>query len=317
MLLPLPFQVPAIHSPAPPASAYADCETQLLDRLDLGQPLGPTPALRGRDRAAYLWLATAATWKPGRKPLAPFAPGSAELREAQDVQALLKGPAPSEAAVAKLSLKLAGSRLLLWRWMKARELESPLDLQLRRAIEARLLEPGPALIQGWALRHALCFSVAERDQAHFAALRRAHGAQAQSLFSGFQSLFALLDGPSPIFRTWRLPELDYRDQGLGDLGARRIWVAPFDTPPPRGTAWIIPSATGQLGTRESQLRGVLLKEAEGLAAKLRAMSRQACFVASSREWERQGLAYFPILIELDASKNIIAIEMGDAAPIKP
>jgi hypothetical protein len=311
VLLPLPFQVPAVQAPDS-APTYAEAEFLLLDRLDLDQPLPQVPALKGRDRRAYAWLQAAATWKAG-PPANPFTEGTAERKEAEALRAFVA--TPTEPRLARLPLALSGSRLLLWRWMKAREAKAPLSLELRRAVETRLLEPGPPTIRGWALRHALCFTLAERDLAHFATLRQAHGSLAQGLFAGFQSLFALLDGPSPVFRLWDLPSLASQDHGLGELGSDRVWIAPIDAPPAEDVAWIIPSARGELGDREAQLQGDTLQEARDLGTKLQ--GRKASFAASAAEWERQGLSYFPALIELDGEKRIRAIRMGDAAPARP
>ena len=315
MLLPLPLPVPALQAPAPPQFNYADADSVLLARLDLGQPLDQAPALQGPERAAYAWLRAAAGWKPGQAPNDSFAPGSRERQEADALRALIASPAPAPARLAKLPLSLGGSRLLLWRWMRARR--TPMAAPLRGAVEDRLAEPGPEIIRGWALRHALCFALAEGDTARFAQLKETYGAQARETLAGFQTAFAMVGGPSPVFRMWRLPELDYRDQGLGDLGSTRVWIAPLEAPPPPGAAWIIPSATGIMGEREGDLPAPMLAEAKELAAKLKASGRQAYYAASAREWERQGLAYFPILIELDAQKQITAIRMGDAAPAKP
>ncbi|HJU83405.1 MAG TPA: hypothetical protein VJ600_04275 [Holophagaceae bacterium] len=315
MLLPLPAPPPAIQTPAPSEQTYADAESVLLDRLDLGQPLGMAPALRGRERAAYQWLRSAATWKAGPAPAATFPPGSPEYREEETLRALVHGPLPSPTRIKSLSLSLGGSRLLLWQWLKAHR--SRMAAPVRQAVEDRLAEPGPEILRGWALRHALCFALAERDQDRLGRLKGMYGVQSRDLFAGFQAAFAMLGGPSPVLRMWRLPELDYRDQGIGDLGSRRVWMAPVDAPPPPDSAWVIPSGTGLMGERESMLRGDELKEAEALAARFKADGRQAFFAASARDWEKQGLAYFPILIELDASKNIIAIKMGDAAPSRP
>ena len=180
------------------------------------------------------------------------------------------------------------------------------------------MEPGPAVLRGWALRHALCFALAERDTRRLAALKATRGVDA-GLARGFQALFALLDGPTPPFRLWRLPELDYQDLELGALGTRRIWIGPMEPglriPP--GTAWIIPSATGALGERESALHGPVKVEAEELASKVKALGHNAWFAASAQEWEHQGFSYFPALIELDDKGNLTRIQMGDAAPGRP
>ncbi len=316
MLLPLHAQAPTLQAPpVGPEPGYTQAEAELLDHMDLGEPFGAEPLLSGRDQLAYRWLKAAATWKPGRVPVEAFPPATLEHREAEAMRAFLAGPLPSLAQIDKMSLRLGGSRLLLWRWMKARK--PRLAAPLRRAVEDRLAAQGADILRGWALRQALCFALAERDSARFGQLKQSYGAQSRDLFAGFQSLFAMLDGPSPVLRIWQLPGLEYQDSGLGDLGASRVWVAPFEAPPPEGAAWIIPSATGLMGARDSQLPDKLKAEAQELSKRLEGMGRKAFFAASAQEWERQGLSFFPILLQLDAEKRITGIQMGDAAPGRP
>jgi hypothetical protein len=105
------------------------------------------------------------------------------------------------------------------------------------------------------------------------------------------------------------------------LGAQRVWIRPAEAGPlpqlPTGTAWIIPSATGSLDEREASLTGASLKEGEALASRLRTEGRTAWFAPSRGAFVQIGLAWFPILLDLDTRGYLQSIRMGDAAPGKP
>lgn len=304
-----PFQAPpAAVATLPKPPSLAEAETAVFVALDMDAPL-PRPVHLATGARAYAWLRTAAQWKAGEPfPADPFAKGS---KEAQEIEALRPFLASGEGA-AKLPLHLSGSRLLLWKWMRNRDRTAPLPKEERKVIEDRLLEGGPDMLQGWALRHALCFAVAEQDDARFAELKASKGADSPDTFAGIQSLLGLLGGPSPLFRLWKLPGLAYQDAGLGDLGARRVWICPPGFSVPEGAAWIIPSATGNQNGREAELDPGMEAEAKARVKELK--GRRAWFAASRTEWEAVGLSWFPILIELDKSGNLVSVRMGDAAP---
>jgi hypothetical protein len=139
--------------------------------------------------------------------------------------------------------------------------------------------------------------------------------------TGFQRLFGLLGGPSPVLRFWTLPGLDYRDLRLDELGARRAWIRPAENGPlpelPTGTAWIIPSPSGSLDERAASLTGASLNEGEALASRLRLDGRSAFFAPSGAAFAQLGLVWFPVLLDLDAKGHLRSIRMGDAAPAKP
>jgi hypothetical protein len=86
---------------------------------------------------------------------------------------------------------------------------------------------------------------------------------------------------------------------------------------PKGTAWIIPSASGGLGERDASLSGATLNEGQSLSSRLRQDGRTAFFAPSQAAFLQVGLAWFPILIDLDAKGHLRSIRMGDAAPDKP
>jgi hypothetical protein len=145
-------------------------------------------------------------------------------------------------------------------------------------------------------------------------------ADTEEVIRSVQRLFGLLGGPSPALRLWELPGLTYRDLSLDQLGARRIWICPLEGGPlpdlGTETAWILPSESGGLDEREASLPEGLLHEAKALAGRLPAPSR-AYFAPSRAAFERLGLSWFPILIDLDAKGNLQSVRMGDAAPRKP
>ncbi len=311
MLMPPPQAPPVVSTPSPtPAQrpTYASAEAALLAALDADSSLPPSPRLANGAKA-YAWLREAAAWKPGAPaPRDPFAKGSRDAKEAAALRAFLA----SGQGAADLPLELAGSRLLLWTWMRDRDRHAPLPKEECARIEDRLLKDSPDMIQGWALRHALCFAIAENNDARFAALKAEKGSDFPNLFGGVQNLLGLLGGPSPLFRLWSLPDLRYRDLTLSMLGARRVWICPPGPAVPAGAAWIIPSDTGEQSDREAELSPGMKAEAQALITQLH--GQRAWFAASREEWEATGLAWFPILIELDEHGNLTSVRMGDAAP---
>lgn len=304
-----PFQAPpAAVTTLPKVSALAEAEGRLFAALDADEPLPPAGRVASGTRA-YAWLHAAAQWKAGAAaPANPFSKGTKEAKEVDAMRSFLA----SGTGAGELPLELSGSRLLLWAWMRNRDRTAPLAKGERAAIEDRLLAGGPDLLKGWALRHALCFAVAEKDGARFTALKAAKGAEAPDTFTGVQSLLGLFGGPSPVFRLWTLPDLRYQDATLGELGARRVWICPPGIPVPAGAAWIIPSTTGSQNGRETELDPGMKTEARALVPDLK--GHTAWFAASRTDWEATGLAWFPVLIDLDKDGNLVSVRMGDAAP---
>ncbi len=319
--MPLPPQQtpPTIATPAPSSQ---EAENALLEAYDWGQTLPSAPKLKGPAILKYQWLRAAATFDPAHDlPTNPFAT-SPERKEAEALRHLLQAPKEQVGSALKaLPIREAGTALALWRWGQLQVRNGSFDGPLRRAWEDRLLGAGPALTRGYALRHALCWALAEQDESRFSYIRSAAGANSEDLLKGFQRLFGLLGGPSPILRLWAMPALEYRDLRLDELGGTRIWFCPTEDGSfpqfPMGTSWIIPSASGGLDARDSSLAGPLLSEGQALAEKLRLAGRTAYFAPSRAAFESLGLDWFPILIELDAMGNIKAVRMGDAAPDRP
>jgi hypothetical protein len=301
-------------------SAGLEAEAALLNAYDWGRPLPPGPNTRGPVALSYRWLEAAATYDPAHGlPTSPFATGRGH-QEAEALRRLLKEPPARIAAALKaLPLRESGTALALWRWGQARVRAGTFDLPLRRAWEDRLLAAGPALTRGYALRHALCWALADQDETRFATLRSAVPGP-NELVSGFQRLFGLLRGLAPELRLWSLPGLDYQDLRL-DQVASRIWICPIEAGAlpelPAGTAWIIPSATADLEERDASLSEPLAAEGRALATRLQAGFRSARFAPSRSAFQRLGLLWFPILIELDGLGNVRSVRMGDAAPAQP
>lgn len=309
---------PAEVRPAPPTAA--ELQDQLLEAYDWGRPLPEAP--KGPGATAHRWLLAAATFDPQQEaPADPFPPGAAH-REAEALRTLMKAPRTRLAPrLAALPLHEPGTALALWRWGKAQVREGHFTSAVRRAWEDRLLAKGPGLTRGYALRHALCWALADQDEARFASLKARADESADPVVAQFQRLFGLLGGPSPILRLWSLPGQDYQDSRLDQLGARRLWILPAGEAPlpelPADVAWIIPSLDAGRDDRSASLPGSLLTEAQALSARLKATGRIAYYVPSRAAFESLGMAWFPILIDLDGHGNIKAIHMGDAAPRKP
>ena len=311
---------PAVIVPAAPGPLEA--EHALFEAFDWGRPLPPMPRLKGPAALDYRWLRAAATFDTGRGlPANPYATGSGR-REAEAFRRLTALPqAQLEAALKALPLRQPGTALALWRWGQLRVRSGSFPSALRRIWEDRLLTAGPALTRGYALRHALCWALAEQDEARLAEVRSRTGPGSGDTLKGFQRLFGLLGGPSPELRLWTLPGLEYQDLRLDQLGSGQIWFCPPEDGPlpdlPAGIAWIIPSLSGNLDEREASLTGAPLTEGQALATRLRDAKRAAHFAPSRKAFEQLGLAWFPILIEVDDKGNLRAIRMGDAAPGRP
>lgn len=312
-----PTTPPAEVRPAPPSSA--ELQDRLLEAYDWGRALPGAP--KGPGAATHRWLLAAATFDPQELPANPFPPGAVH-REAEALRALMKAPSHRLASrLTTLPLRQPGTALALWRWGQAQVRAGRFTPALRQTWEDRLLGEGPALTRGYALRHALCWALADQDEARFATLKAQASEATDPILAGFQRLFGLLGGPSPVLRLWTLPGQDYQDLRLDQLGARRLWILPAGEGPlpelPPDVAWIIPSPDAGLDDRSASLPVGLQAEARALADRLRAANRTAYYVPSRAAFEEMGLNWFPILIELDGQGNLKAVRMGDAAPQKP
>jgi hypothetical protein len=324
LLLPALLQQPPAEAQPPTTRriGFQEAASRVLDAFDLGVPLEAELPLPQKERAAYRWLRACATAPEGRAPANPFAAGTAAFKEAEALRAFLRLPTPEAVRrLASLPLKEVGTHLALWRWGKALSRRGEFTPAQRRAFEDRLLAgAGPDLTQGYALRHALCFALAEKDEVRLGELRGRIPEGQEPLYSGFQSAFGLLGGPLAPMRLWSLPGAHAQDVQLGGQGTP-VWMAPAEGPDlptlPAGTAWVVPSLTGSQNESEPRLNETLAAEARILGDRLEAAHRQALFAASRHAFEKMGLVHFPILLRFDGRGTVVEILMGDAAPKGP
>lgn len=312
----------ALAQPAPTLKAEkplprAEAESRLLEAFDEGNPIPPL-RVAPKDRQSLLWLRQAAEGTARKN---PFPKGSKAHGEAQALLDLLQAtPETWEARLKRLPLALTGSHLALWQWGKTQVKSGRMGPALRVIWEDRLLHGEAPTLKGLALRHSLCWALSDLDESRFATLKARHGAEGGAIFPEFQGLFGWIGGSSKVFRFWKLPQLLYADLRLDQLGGARVWICPDDKDLPQippGTAWIVPSMEGLTGATDPSLSPRDQAEAEALSSRLQAAHLQAWFAPQRRDWEAAGLAYFPILIELDEAHRITKIRMGDAAPTAP
>ncbi len=308
-------------APRPPVKTFTleAASARVLDAFDLGDPLEPEVPVAPKDRPSYRWLRACATAPASKPPHNPFSPNSAAFKEAEALRAFLALPkAEAMAKLPKLSTEEWGTHLALWRWGKALSRKGALSKAERQAFEDRLLvSSGPDLTQGYALRHALCFALAEKDEPRLGALRTRVPEGQEPLYKGFQAAYGLLGLPLPALRLWTLPGRQAEDVFLGKTGAD-VWMCPAEPGPlpalPPGTQWVIPAQEGDQNALEPQLHPHAEAEAKALEARLSPAGRQAYFAASRSPFEKLGLVHFPILLRFDAQGQLSEIRMGDAAP---
>ena len=295
-----------------------EAEAAFLEAYDLREDASPleVPEVAPRDRPAMRWLAAAAA---KGLPANPFRKGSRAWREAESLRRLSNLPPASwPRAIESQPLTLSGSRLAFWRWGQPRARKGLLNPELRQRWEDKLLQEGtPDLLQDFALRHALCFALAEGDEARFAQLKERWSESVPVLFLNFQRAFALLGCPSPLFSLWKLPEITALDISLQALGAQKIWMAqdPGQGLPelPADTVWIVPTKEGKQPQEQFELLEPSLGEARSLAARLRKAGRSAFLAPTRKSFETYALVYFPIHLDLDSAGVIRKIRMADAA----
>ncbi len=324
----IPFTVPPhLSQPASARIPLREAIEQVLQDFDSDNPALPLrdPAVAPTDRPSLRWLRSAASKE---RPDNPFRRGTAAFKEAAAVLALLdsdRSHVPTR--LAGLSLREAGSALAVWRWAKRRDKVDPWAPPMRNLWEDKLMDKEvPAMVRGYALRHALCFALADMDEARFTSLKSTWGDDETSLFTSFQSLFGLPGGTSPILRLWELPDLQYKDLRLDALRSwdggesRNIWICPdegsFPSLPP-GTAWVIPSTTGLQNSANTELGEYERPAGKALSMRVTMASRHAYLAPSRADLEAHGLVLFPILVELGPRGIITKIRLGDAAPATP
>jgi hypothetical protein len=321
MPLPLlwpPTQSQAAPTPHPPKVLPRDlAEHRLFEAFDEDAPL-PLLKVAPRDRAALQWLRNAIEQA---RPKNPFPKGSLAFREAEKLVKLLAAePGTWSARIGALSPTMAGSHMALWRWGRLQVRSGRMAKPLRQEWEDRLLLAEMPGIRGLALRHALCWALAEGDEARFSSLKAGYSQEVPSLFSGVQKLYGWIGGTSPTFRLWKFPDLTYSDLRMDQLDATRIWICPAETDLPRlepRTAWIIPAKAGRTHGKDTHPSKPDTAEALALAPRLKSEGLAPWLAPQRQEWEEAGLLFFPILIELDPEKRVRRIQMGDAAPPRP
>jgi hypothetical protein len=316
--------------------ALNEAVEQVLKDFDAEDPSVPLrdPEVPPADRPSLRWLRSAALSEIPENPFRKATPSFAEaeaflnLMKADRLQAGTVGTV--DQLLPKLKTQEPGTALALWRWAKRQERVKPWSPATRRIWEDKLLVRSmPPTLNGYALRHALCWALAEKDEARFAELKAAWGQDAPLLFQSFQGLFGWFGGISPVLRLWKLPGVEYQDLRLDMLLAfdagkpSRVWISPelsHSGPAgkmPPGTAWIIPSPTGTQNSNETALADVEKSAGTAMSMNVAMAHEQAYFAPSRADFEPLGLVFFPILIELDATGAIKDIRMGDAAPLRP
>lgn len=319
-MIPFPFPpVIQVSETVIPLQEAIEKVMQDIDADDPALPLRDHKVARA-DQPSLRWLRAAAL---SEKPENPFRAGTRSSAEAEDFLTLLSADrTQAEALLPKLTLSEPGTALGLWRWATRQERMQPWGPAARAIWEDKLMAKHvPTMLNGYALRHALCWALAEKDETRFASLKAAWGQDDPSLFASFQGLFAWFGELSPVLRLWVLPTLDYQDLRLDNLLAfdgshsSRIWISPDTTPLPHlptGTAWLLPSEAGSQNPNESSLNPVEKAAGTKVSMALVPAKGHAYFAPSRAEFEAAGLMFFPILIELDAKGKVQAIRMGDA-----
>lgn len=311
MFPPLPALM-VLAAPPAPVLPLNVAQQQILEAYEDGAPL-PAPRVAPRDRAALSWTLGAARED---RPANPFPVGTAAQREAATLLALPSSPGPE--ALERLKLDQAGSHLLLWRWGQRQVREGAWSPAQRRAWEDRLLgEDGPGMTRGWALRHALCFALAEGDEGRFGGLQEAWGGEAPEVFGRFQRAFGLLGAPAPRLPLWTLPGLEPGELVLAAHPGATCRIEPLPegplAPPPTGTLWVVPSRAGSHPPQEPFLAGPELAEAQALAQRFQAAGLQGWLAPSRPPLEAFSFTFFPVLIRMDDQGRVSSIRMGDAA----
>ncbi len=324
----LPFLVPPhLSQPVTPSIPFAEAVEQVLLDFDRDDPSLPLrdPAVARDHRHSLRWLRSAALQA---LPENPFPKGSPSFQEARSILELLDSDRNLvPARLEHLTLREPGSALALWRWARRGDKAEPWPTATRHQWEDKLIAEGvPALVRGYALRHALCFALAEQDEVRFAALKSSWNEDGTNMFTSFQGLFSMVGGAAPKLRLWQLPGLQYQDLSLSALAgwegglSRRIWICPDEgTFPalPSGTAWVAPSTTGYQNSAETDLGPNEKPTATALSMRVAMAQRHAYLAPSRADLEALGFVLFPILVELQPEGTVSKVLMGDAAPARP
>jgi len=302
-------------TPAP--LPWEEAARRVLEAYDAGNPLPKAPDLPTNpgDGPHLRWLEAAAA---NPIPANPYPPRTQNWKEAEAIRHFLGKPGDLK-ALGTLPLTLEGSRMALWRWGQLRVRAGRLSPKDRRAWEDRLRMGPEDLLQTYATRHALCFCLAEGDRARFQAILETAPGSYQEVLQMFQRTFALIDGPCPPLRLWRLSDLTPVEEPLNTLGPQGIWIAPledFPDPPPPGWVWVLPTPGGSQSPREGTLEEASRVEGAVIAGKMKGSGRVAYLAPSAGELEALFPSFFPIRVEFGKDGTILRIFVGDAARAK-
>ncbi|MDR2561549.1 MAG: hypothetical protein LBC63_07245 [Holophagales bacterium] len=304
---------PAIQAQSQVPQTMESLEYQLLEAFDYGIAVGPPqlPSDRASDQAKLMWLHSAAHLPT---PISTFEKNSLERAEADELLKFFEAKGvPTEQSLGKLGLKLTGSQLALWRFGQAAVRRGDWPPSVRREWEGRLLEEKiHPLIMGFALRHALCWALAENDEARLAELKGSKASQDMpEIFLVFQKAFSAIGGPTSALKLWTS---DFKELHSGILAGGEAWICPDADFPPHDKAatWVVPLLEPQgIENAESPAwRG----RAENFLELPILASYKVSFAPYQRDLSLLGIVFFPALIRLDEKGNIAKIQMGDACP---
>ena len=304
---------PAIQAPSQATQTLESLEYQLLEAFDYGVAvkLPQLPLGRASDQAKLVWLHSAAHLP---MPLSTFQDNSPEKAEADKLLKFLgaKG-ATSEQSLEELSLNLTGSQLALWRFGQAVVRKEDWGPNVRRNWEGRLLdEKIHPLIRGFALRHALCWALAENDETRLAELKGSKASQDMpEIFVIFQKAFSAIGGPLSALRLWTS---DFVESQSGIQAGVAVWICPDPDflPCDKTSMWVIPLLEPQ-GIENAESPAWRDRAEKILELPIFA-DYKISFAPYRRDLGLLGIELFPALISVDKIGNIAKIQMGDACP---
>jgi hypothetical protein len=288
-------------------------EHRILEAFDYGVSISmpELPPERALDQAKLQWLHNAA-YLP--MPVSVFLPDSPEQKEATEIIKFLDTTAPpTELSLNKLGLSLTGSQLALWHFGQANVRNGTWGKYTRLQWEDRLLEVSMhPIIKGFALRHALCWALAENDEERFADLKYSEIGEGQpTIFTLFQKAFAALDSPFDALRLWTSSFVEVTDTSPFN---NTVWICPDPNFPPVDTTkdWIIPML--EMALTETADGPAWATRAEQILEEKIFANYKVFFAPFQKDLDLLGIALFPALIELSEDGNIKGIKMGDACP---
>jgi hypothetical protein len=307
---------PPIQVPDQTMQTLESLEYQMLEAFDYGVmvKLPILPINRASDQAKLQWLHSAAYLSV---PISTFHGNSQEKLEADDLIDFFEAKSPpSSQLLGKLSLELTGSQIALWRFGQTATRRGHWTPSVRRLWEGRLLEERVhPIIRGFALRHALCWALAENDEERLADLKGSKASEDMpEIFVIFQKAFSALGGPLSALRLWTSDflELESSIQGHGTA-----WICPDANFPPldKTLIWIIPLLEPQsLENIKNSEHQAWRDRAEKMLEMPILADYKVIFAPYQRDLVLFGIAFFPALIGLDKKGNIEKIQMGDACP---